>query len=45
MVIQWCNNGLTMVNNGMIWDLSSGDYTIENAPLEFVDLPIQNAVP
>ena len=24
MVIQWFNNGLTMVNNGMIWELPSG---------------------
>jgi hypothetical protein len=26
MVMQWFNNGLTMVNNG-IWDLPSGNLT------------------
>ena len=25
MVILWLKNGLTMVNNGMIWDLASGN--------------------
>jgi hypothetical protein len=28
MVIFWLKNGLTMVNNGMIWDLASGKLTV-----------------
>jgi len=28
MVILWLKNGLTMVNNGMIWDLPSGDLMV-----------------
>ena len=40
-VIQWFNNGLTMVNNGMIWDLASGQLAVSywTWPIEIVDLP------
>ena len=45
--LSWFKNGLTMVNNGMIWDLPSGKLRVcelEHGPVEIADLPIDSMV-